>query len=80
MKSKEKIAYLGMIQEVISRMAGNALLLRGGTATLIYEIYLLATKNSSRIFMLISFLLFLNTGHLSTQKRPFVRYRRGHTY
>lgn len=58
MKSEEKIAHLGMIQGVISRMAGNAFLLKGWTITLISAVYLLAAKDSNRVFVLIGFLSF----------------------
>lgn len=48
-----------MIQGVISRMAGNAFLLKGWTITLISAVFLLAAKDSSRVFVLIGFLPFL---------------------
>ena len=58
MKSEEKIAHLGMIQGVISRLAGNSFLLKGWTITLISAVYLLAAKDSNRVFVLIGFLPF----------------------
>lgn len=45
-----------MIQAVIARMAGNAFLLKGWTITLISAVYLLAAKDSNRVFVLIGFL------------------------
>lgn len=58
MKSEEKIAHLGMIQGVISRLASNSFLLKGWTITLISAVYLLAAKDSNRVFVLVGFLPF----------------------
>lgn len=56
MNSEEKIAYLGMIQAVISRMANNSFLLKGWTITLVAAIFALAAKDARLAFLVIGFL------------------------
>ena len=52
---EKKIAHLGFIQAIISRMAGNSFFLKGWSVTLVAAIFTLATKDSDKRFLLIAY-------------------------
>lgn len=54
MSAEEKIAHLGFIQGVITRMAGNCFLLKGWSVTLVAGLFALAADGSDRKFAAIT--------------------------
>ncbi|CAB5502998.1 hypothetical protein [Bathymodiolus thermophilus thioautotrophic gill symbiont] len=52
---ESKMKYLGMIQSVISRMAGNSFLLKGWSVTLISALFALAAKDSNQFFVYLTY-------------------------
>lgn len=50
-----KIAHLGFIQAIITRMGLNSFLLKGWSITLVAAIFALSTKQSDRRFVLLAF-------------------------
>ena len=55
MNIEEKIAHLGFIQSVISRMGGNSFLLKGWSITLVAAIFALSSKDSDSRFLIIAY-------------------------
>jgi hypothetical protein len=51
----EKIAHLGFIQAVISRMGGNSFLLKGWSVTLVAAIFALASKDANIRFVVLAY-------------------------
>jgi hypothetical protein len=51
-----KIAHLGFIQNVITRMAGNSFLLKGWTVTIIAALFALSAKDAQIKFIYIAYL------------------------
>lgn len=52
MSQDNKIAHLGFIQNVISRMGNNSFFLKGWSITLIAAIFALSAKDANRCFVL----------------------------
>jgi len=52
---EKKIAHLGMIQDVISRMGNNSFLLKGWSVTLVSALFALATKDADVFFVYLAF-------------------------
>ena len=55
LKLQAKIAHLGFIQAIITRMGLNSFLLKGWSVTLIAAIFALAAKEADRRFVLLAF-------------------------
>jgi hypothetical protein len=55
LKLQAKIAHLGFIQAIITRMGLNSFLLKGWSVTLVAAIFALAAKQTDRRFVLIAF-------------------------
>jgi hypothetical protein len=53
--SDEKIAHLGFIQAVVSRMATNCFLLKGWSVTLVAAIFALSADKSNLRFLIVAF-------------------------
>jgi len=53
--SDEKIAHLGFIQGVISRMGANSFLLKGWSVTLVAAIFALSAKDANHKFVLLAY-------------------------
>lgn len=53
---EKKIKHLEMIQEVIKRMSSNSFTLKGLAVTLISGIFVLAAKDTEKMFLLIAYL------------------------
>ncbi|MBU9159710.1 hypothetical protein MJS38_34195, partial [Burkholderia gladioli] len=51
---EQKIAHLGFIQTVITRMGGNAFLIKGWTVALVAAIFALSAKDSNSNFIFIA--------------------------
>lgn len=51
----KKIAHLGFIQGVITRMGTNSFLLKGWSVTLVAAMFALAVKDADKRFMIISY-------------------------
>ena len=51
-----KMQYLQMIQDVISRMAGNSFLLKGWTVTLIAGVFALSSNDANKLYFLIAYI------------------------
>ncbi|CAB3964734.1 hypothetical protein BLA3211_02998 [Burkholderia aenigmatica] len=51
---EQKIAHLGFIQAVITRMGGNAFLIKGWTVALVAAIFALSAKDSNSSFIFIA--------------------------
>lgn len=52
---ESKIAHLGFIQGVITRMGTNSFLLKGWSVTLVAALFALAAKDSDKHFMLLAY-------------------------
>lgn len=50
-----KITYLEMIQGIINRMAGNSFSLKGWAVTLVAGIFALASKNTDKMYFLVTY-------------------------
>ena len=50
-----KIAYLEMVQAVITRMAGNSFLIKGWSVTLVAALFALAAANTSPLFVYLAY-------------------------
>lgn len=57
MRLQAKIAHLGFIQAIITRMGLNSFLLKGWSVTLVAAIFALAAKQTDRRFVLLAFFL-----------------------
>jgi hypothetical protein len=55
MQLQAKIAHLGFIQAIITRMGLNSFLLKGWSVTLVAAIFALAAKQADRRFVLLAF-------------------------
>ena len=55
MQLQAKIAHLGFIQAIITRMGVNSFLLKGWSVTLVAAIFALAAKQADRRFVLLAF-------------------------
>ena len=55
LKLQAKIAHLGFIQAIITRMGLNSFLLKGWSVTLVAAIFALAAKQADRRFVLLAF-------------------------
>lgn len=53
MIEEAKIRYLEMIQGIINRMAGNSFALKGWAVTLISGIFVLAGKDTDKMYFLV---------------------------
>lgn len=53
--SPEKIAHLGFIQAIITRMGANSFLLKGWSVTLVAALCALAVKDADKSFMLLAY-------------------------
>jgi hypothetical protein len=53
--SEIKIAHLGFIQNVITRMAGNSFLLKGWTVTIVAALFALSAKDAQVKFIYIAY-------------------------
>jgi len=56
MVSDIKIKHLEMVQAVINRMASNSFMLKGWAVTLVAGVFVLASKDSNKIFFLIAYI------------------------
>ncbi len=52
---EEKLAHLGFIQAVITRMASNCFLVKGWSISLVAAIFVLSTHDANKDFMAIAF-------------------------
>ena len=50
-----KITYMEMIQGIINRMAGNSFSLKGWAVTLVAGIFALASKNTDKMYFLVTY-------------------------
>ena len=50
-----KIAHLGFIQSIISRMGGNSFLLKGWSVTLVAAIFALSAEHANTKFVLLAY-------------------------
>lgn len=50
-----KIAHLGFIQNIITRMGANSFLLKGWSVTLVAALFALAVKDADKKFMLLAY-------------------------
>lgn len=70
-----KINHLQMIQDIISRMAGNSFLTKGWCVTLVSAIIVLGAKETDKRFVLIAFLpvimFWILDGYFLFQERLF---------
>lgn len=71
---QDKIAHLGFIQNVISRMGSNSFLLKGWSVTLVAALFVLSSKDSNTNFVFIALLpaivfWILDGFFLSTEKQ-----------
>ena len=55
MQLQAKIAHLGFIQAIVTRMGLNSFLLKGWSVTLVAAIFALAAKQADRRFVLLAF-------------------------
>lgn len=53
---EDRIKYLEMIQEIINRMASNSFALKGWAVTLIAGIFVLAEKDTNKMYFLVAYL------------------------
>ena len=56
MNNENKIKHLEMIQGVINRMAGNSFALKGWTVTLVSGIFVLAGKDTDKLYFLVAYI------------------------
>jgi len=56
MPAEEKLKHLEFIQSVISRMSANSFFLKGWGVTLVAALFVLATKDTSRKYVVVAFL------------------------
>ena len=56
MIEESKIRYLEMIQGIINRMAGNSFALKGWAVTLISGIFVLAGKDTDKMYFLVAYI------------------------
>ena len=56
MDSESKIKYLEMIQGVINRLANNSFMLKGWAVTLVAGIFVLASKDTDKLYLLVAFI------------------------
>ena len=52
---ENKVAHLGMVQAVITRMAGNSFLIKGWSVTLVAALFALAAANTDENFVYLAF-------------------------
>lgn len=52
---ESKIGYLTLIQGVINRMGQNSFLLKGWSVTLIAALFVLSSKDSNNVFLLVTY-------------------------
>lgn len=52
---EKKLAHLGMIQGVISRMAHNSFLLKGWSVVLVSALFALAAKDTNTVFVFLAY-------------------------
>ena len=51
-----KMQHLQMIQDIISRMAGNSFLLKGWAVTLIAGIFALSSNDTDKLYFLVAYI------------------------
>ena len=51
-----KIKHLELVQDVISRMASNSFMLKGWAVTLVSGIFVLATKDTDKLYFLVAYI------------------------
>jgi hypothetical protein len=72
---ENKIKHLEMIQNVVTRMAGNSFLLKGWSVTLVSALIALSAAGTDRRFMLIAFfpsiMFWILDGYFLRQERLF---------
>ncbi len=72
---ESKLKHLEMIQNVVTRMAGNSFLLKGWSVTLVSAIIALATAGTDKRFMLIAYfpviMFWVLDGYFLRQERLF---------
>lgn len=56
MKNENKIKHLEMIQGVINRMASNSFALKGWAVTLVAGIFVLAGKDTDKLYFLVAYI------------------------
>jgi len=56
MKTEIKIAHLGFVQNIISRMAQNSFILKGWCITLVAALFALSSSGASEKFVLITYI------------------------
>lgn len=56
MKLENKIKHLEMIQSVINRMASNSFMLKGWAVTLVAGIFVLAGKDTDKMYFLVAYI------------------------
>lgn len=56
MEMENKIKHLEMIQGVINRMAGNSFALKGWAVTLVSGIFVLAEKDTDKLYFLVAYI------------------------
>lgn len=56
MGNENKLKHLDMIQGIISRMASNSFALKGWTVTLIAGIFVLADKDTDKMYFLVTYI------------------------
>jgi len=76
-----KIRHLEMIQAVVTRMANNSFMLKGWSVTLIAGIFVLASKDSNQMYLLVAYVpiilfWFLDSYYLQLERKYRVLYNR----
>lgn len=56
MQSENKIRHLEMIQGVINRMGNNSFMLKGWAVTLVAGIFVLAAKDTDKLYFLVAYI------------------------
>ena len=53
---ENRIKHLELIQGIITRMAGNSFMLKGWAVTLVSGIFVLASKDTDKLYFLVAYL------------------------
>ena len=81
MELNNKVPYLKMIQDIISRMSSNSFMLKGWAVTLVAGVFALSAKGSDSLFFLITYVpvilfWFLDSYYLQLERRYRMLYIR----
>ena len=52
---ENKVAHLGIVQAVITRMAGNSFMIKGWSVTLVVALFALAAANTNELFVYLAY-------------------------